>query len=348
MKITTFTITILALLFSSNLSAEFKADKDVSYSPHEGATSWGAYWNTKFKNAPIVFTIHGGGFKNGSKAYCNKDMIKLYMSKGCIVVSPNYRLVGKGEPVTKDDCAMDTAMAVAHIQANAKKYGGDPTKIVSTGASAGGYISAWIAYQKNWKWPAYAKHKPKKAQHRGWFGNSPFLPKNLINQVGPGDPPGFSLYGGKREHPATGYQGRDIQAALKKNKVWSKMVYIDFMGHVPAKRILFSPQSRDKETHEAYLEFLDMVCHEKPKGRAHQRKTHREKVTGGSRAYSNGRDGHVLFSVRAGPSFRDGTESPTSLPSFSGATSAAEESRLALALHLVSLCASVVKWFDSE
>jgi hypothetical protein len=227
------------------------------------ATSWTS------KNAPIVFTIHGGGFKNGDKSYCNKDMIKLYMSKGCIVVSPNYRLVGKGELVTKDDCAMDAAMAVAHIQVNAKKYGGDSTRIVSSGASAGGYISAWIAYQKNWEWPENARHKPKKLNIVGWFGNSPFLPRGLINQVAAGDPPGFVMYGGKREHPATpARQGYDIQAALNKNKVWSKMVFIDFMGHVPAKRILFSPQSRDKETHVAYLQFLDMVCHgkAKPKG----------------------------------------------------------------------------------
>ena len=98
MKIITFATTVLALLFSSNLSAEFKADKDVSYGPHE-RNVLDVYWNTKFKNAPIVFTIHGGGFKNGSKAYCNKDMIKLYMSRGCIVVSPNYRLVGKGSPL---------------------------------------------------------------------------------------------------------------------------------------------------------------------------------------------------------------------------------------------------------
>ena len=172
MKSITIATTIFAFFISLSLSAEFKADKDVSYGPHE-RNVLDVYWDTKFKNAPIVFTIHGGGFKNGSKAYCNKDMIKLYMTKGCIVVSPNYRLVGKGEPVTKDDCAMDTAMAVAHIQANAKKYGGDPTKIVSTGASAGGYISAWIAYQKNWEWPANAKHKPKKLNIVGWFGNSP-------------------------------------------------------------------------------------------------------------------------------------------------------------------------------
>jgi predicted esterase len=262
-------VAILGLLvFSTSLFAEVKVDKNVSYGPHQ-RNVLDVYWNTDYKNAPIVFTIHGGAFKFGDKGYCNPDMRKLYMSKGCIVVSPNYRLKKEGSSVTKDDCALDAAMAVAHIQANAKKYGGDPTKIVSSGASAGGYISAWIAYQKKWEWPANAKHKPKKLNIVGWFGNSPFLPRGLISQVAAGDPPGFVMYGGKKEHPATpAKQGHDIQAALKKNKVWSKMVYIDFMGHVPAKRILFSPKSRDKETHEAYLQFLDMVCHGKgkPKG----------------------------------------------------------------------------------
>ena len=267
MRITILTF-ILTFIFHSNSTAKFKAEKDISYGPHE-RNVMDVYWNTNFKNAPIVFTIHGGGFKNGSKAYCNGDMIDLYMSKGCIVVSPNYRLVGKGKPITKDDCAMDTAMAVAYMQANAKKYGANPTRILSTGSSAGGYISAWIAYQKNWQWPEYAKYKPKKLNIIGWFGDSPYLPKPLINQVQAGDPPGFFMYGGKREHPATpARQGHDIQAALKKNGVWNKMVYIDFMGHVPAKRILFSPQSRNEETYDAYLEFLNMVCHRKgkPKG----------------------------------------------------------------------------------
>lgn len=264
----TILASILAFISHSNSTAKFKAEKDISYGPHE-RNVMDVYWNTNFKNAPIVFTIHGGGFKNGSKAYCNRDMIGLYMSEGCIVVSPNYRLVGKGKAITKDDCAMDSAMAVAYMQANAKKFGADPTRILSTGSSAGGYISAWIAYQKNWQWPDHAKYKPEKLNIIGWFGDSPYLPKPLINQVQAGDPPGFFMYGGKREHPATpARQGHDIQAALKKNGVWNKMVYIDFMGHVPAKRILFSPQSRNEETYDAYLEFLNMVCHRKgkPKG----------------------------------------------------------------------------------
>ena len=264
----TILASILAFISHSNSTAKFKAEKDISYGPDE-RNVMDVYWNTNFKNAPIVFTIHGGGFKNGSKAYCSRDMIELYMSKGCVVVSPNYRLVGKGKAITKDDCAMDSAMAVAYIQANAEKYGADPTRILSTGSSAGGYISAWIAYQKNWQWPKHAKYKPEKLNIIGWFGDSPYLPKPLINQVQAGDPPGFFMYGGKREHPATpARQGHDIQAALKKNGVWNKMVYIDFMGHVPAKRILFSPQSRNEETYDAYLEFLNMVCHRKgkPKG----------------------------------------------------------------------------------
>jgi predicted esterase len=268
MKILLFVSTLSALFFTTFLSAEFKTTKDLSYGPNE-RNVLDVYWNTNFKNAPIVFTIHGGGFRFGDKAYCNEDMIKLYMSKVCIVVSPNYRLLKTGTGVSIKDCVIDSAMAVAFIQEHAKKYGGNPKKIVSTGASAGGFISAWIAYSDKWEWPTYAKYKPKKLNIVGWFGNSPGLPPNIINLVNSGDPPGFVMFGGKKEHPKTpSSMGHAMQAMLTKNKVWSKMVYIDSMGHVPAKRILFNPKTRDVETYTAFNEFLDLVCYNKgkPKG----------------------------------------------------------------------------------
>ena len=93
------------LIFATYGLAENKVDKDVSYGTHE-RNVLDVYWNTKFKNAPIVLTIHGGGFKNGSKAYCNKDMQKLYMAKGCIVVSPNYRLKKEISVLHKCWCAV--------------------------------------------------------------------------------------------------------------------------------------------------------------------------------------------------------------------------------------------------
>ena len=67
MKIITFVTTLSALFFSTFLSAEFKAIKDLSYGPNV-RNVLDVYWDTEYKNAPIVFTIHGGGFKFGDKA----------------------------------------------------------------------------------------------------------------------------------------------------------------------------------------------------------------------------------------------------------------------------------------
>ncbi len=257
------------LIFATNGFAEIKVDKNVKYGPHE-RNVLDVYWNTEYKNAPIVFTIHGGSFKIGDKGrYCNEDMQKLYMGKGCIVVSPNYRYRKPSGPKPLFDCTIDCAMAVAYIQANAEKYGGDAEKIVSTGASAGGYLSFHVAYNKVWKWPNYARYKPRKLNVIGWFGNSPFVPPHLAKNVAFRDAPGFFMYGGKKEHPATPTkQGHDLQALFKSKRIWSTMVAIPAMGHVPGKTVLFSPRSRNKATYEAYNAFLDMVCYGKgePKG----------------------------------------------------------------------------------
>ena len=103
----------------------------------------------------------------------------------------------------------------------------------------------------------------------GWFGNSPYLPRYVLRDVGAKDAPGFVMYGGKKEHPATpAQQGHDMQETFKQKQIWSKMVYIDSMGHVPGKRVLFAPRTRDKATYEAFNQFLDLVCYGKgdPKG----------------------------------------------------------------------------------
>ena len=192
-------ITVIAfglLALASNLLAAAKVEKNISYGPDK-RNVMDVYWDTKYKKAPIVFTIHGGGFKRGDKSYCNKDMLKLYRDKGCIVVSPNYRFMKKGS-ITIRDCALDCAMDVAYIQANAAKYGGDATKIVASGASAGGYLSAQVAYCKKWDWPADAKYKPKKLNIVGWFGNSPYLPP-YVSRVSPPKTPQASSCTAARE-----------------------------------------------------------------------------------------------------------------------------------------------------
>lgn len=267
MRKNTLLACITFVLSTANLFAEVKVEKDVAYGPHE-RNVLDVYWNTEYKNAPIVFTIHGGGFKNGSKAYCNADMQKLYLDKGCVVVSPNYRLRKAGTPVTIADCEIDCAIAVAYIQANAKKYGGDPTRIVSTGGSAGGYLSAQIAYRKNWDWPDSAMYKPEKLNVIGWYGDSPYLPPHVLKNVDEDSPPGFMIYG-EKEHPGTpAKMGHDMQATLKDKGIWNQMVYVNRAAHVPGKQVLINTRSRNKLVFESYDQFLDMVCYSKanPKG----------------------------------------------------------------------------------
>ena len=211
-------VTLSLLLLAPALRAEKQSERNVSYGP-DPRNVMDIYWNTGNKNAPIVFTIHGGGFTKGDKNYCNPDTQKLYLDKGCVVVSPNYRYKDDKKGISIHDCAVDCAMAVAWMQANAAKYGGDPNRIVSTGGSAGGYLSAAVAYQKKWDWPKGAKYKPKQLNVVGWYGDSPYLSPQLMKGVKRNDPPGFIIYG-QREHPATPVKlGHDMQAQLKKNKI---------------------------------------------------------------------------------------------------------------------------------
>lgn len=252
------------LVSGAALPGEVKVARDVAYGPHE-RNVMDVYWETGFKNAPIVFTIHGGGFRAGSKAYCNADTQKLYLDKGCVVVSPNYRLLNQGTRVTIAHCAIDCAMAVAYMQANAREYGGDPKRIVATGGSAGGFLSAQIAYRKTWQWPAGAKYKPAKLNVIGWYGDSPFLTPDIMKDVAKDDPPGFMIYG-QREHRATpATLGHKMQAALKSKGVWNKMVYVPKAGHVPGKNVLINARRRDKAVFAAFDQFLDMVCYAKGK-----------------------------------------------------------------------------------
>jgi len=261
MKSRVIHVTLLLLIATTAVSGEVKVEKDVSYGPHE-RNVFDIYWKTEYKNAPIVFTIHGGAFRAGSKVYCNPDMQRLFLDKGCVVVSPNYRLLEKGASSIAD-CSIDCAMAVAWMQANATKYGGDPKRIVSTGGSAGGYLSYVMAYRKKWDWPADAKYKPDKLNVIGWYGDSAYLSPRVMKYVEEEDPPAFMIYG-EREHRATPAElGHEMQKIFKSKGIWNRMVYVNRAGYVPGKKVLISSRSRNKAVFEAFDQFLDMVCYGK-------------------------------------------------------------------------------------
>ena len=95
------------------------------------------------QNAPVIFMVHGGGWKRGDKAMNRvvENKVKHWLPKGIIFVSTNYRMVPKADPLVQ---ANDIALALAKAQSLAPGWGGDSKRFVIMGHSAGAHLVALI------------------------------------------------------------------------------------------------------------------------------------------------------------------------------------------------------------
>jgi acetyl esterase len=102
--------------------------------------------NKGAKNLPIVVIIHGGGWVTNDENIMRALARELTRGGKFVVASIDYRWGGKADgdatSNTMANLIEDVFGAVAHIMEHAKSYGGDPTRIVLTGDSAGGHLSA--------------------------------------------------------------------------------------------------------------------------------------------------------------------------------------------------------------
>jgi acetyl esterase len=98
------------------------------------------------KKLPIVVIIHGGGWVTNDENIMRGLARELTRGGKFVVASIDYRWAGKADgDATNNTMANlieDVYGAVAHIMEHAAEYGGDATRIVLTGDSAGGHLSA--------------------------------------------------------------------------------------------------------------------------------------------------------------------------------------------------------------
>tara|TARA_B100001029_G_scaffold173577_1_gene172609 strand:- start:1788 stop:2624 length:837 start_codon:yes stop_codon:yes gene_type:complete len=100
------------------------------------------YYPKNSENFPTVVWLHGGGLKGG-----NKSIPIQLQEKGIAVIAVNYRLYPKVKtPVFIEDAAA----AVAWTFKNIESYGGDPSKIIVSGSSAGGYLTLMVGLDKSY------------------------------------------------------------------------------------------------------------------------------------------------------------------------------------------------------
>ncbi len=154
---------------------------------------------------PVVVFFYGGSWASGHRggyAFAGRSLA----AQGFVVIIPDYRLVPE---VTYPAFVEDGAAAVIWARAHATEYGGDPSRIVLVGHSAGAYIAAMLAIDD--RWLGAARHSVR--GFVGLAGPYDFAPFDLpvtkvtfgswprpdetqpINLVRAGDPPALLAYG---------------------------------------------------------------------------------------------------------------------------------------------------------
>ena len=121
--------------------------QDLQYYTGPGADpilhSFDLYLPEGKTNVPMLFFIHGGGWRGGDKVYDGLDkIVKICVDLGVGVISANYRV----SPAIKHPVHIqDVARAFAWLHENSAQYGADQNRIFVAGGSAGAHLAALLA-----------------------------------------------------------------------------------------------------------------------------------------------------------------------------------------------------------
>jgi acetyl esterase/lipase len=96
--------------------------------------------------APVLLQIHGGGWMIGAKEQQGLPLMYQLAQHGWVCVAINYRLSPRA---TWPDHLVDCKQALAWVKEHITEYGGDPTRVVVTGGSAGGHLTAMLGLTAN-------------------------------------------------------------------------------------------------------------------------------------------------------------------------------------------------------
>jgi acetyl esterase/lipase len=103
------------------------------------------YSTPALKDAPVCIYIPGGGFTGGDKRQDDHffgNVGRFFASQGVLGVTANYRLA---PDFAWPSAGQDLKRVVAWVRENARRYGGDPSRITIFGHSAGAaHVASYV------------------------------------------------------------------------------------------------------------------------------------------------------------------------------------------------------------
>jgi arylformamidase len=132
------TCLLLVVLTCATDAFAQRVTRDIAYASAHERQVLDVYAPDGAKNLPVVFWIHGGGWQAGNKTMVGVKP-KAFMEAGLVFVSISYRLLPS---VDMAALTSDVATALGWVHKNIATYGGDPTRLLVMGHSAGGQLAA--------------------------------------------------------------------------------------------------------------------------------------------------------------------------------------------------------------
>lgn len=145
-----FIFVLFCAALQANAQNDYSWQKDVPYYPasakqdayQQSQCRLDIYYPRNKRNTTTVIWFHGGGLKAGKK-----EVPEALRNKGYIVIGVGYRFSPK---VKAPQYIEDAAAAVAWVFQHIGQYGGDRSRIVLSGHSAGGYLDLMLMLDKKY------------------------------------------------------------------------------------------------------------------------------------------------------------------------------------------------------
>lgn len=227
------------------------------------------------ESLPIVIFFYGGRWRSGSRRQY-RLLARMLAAPGRVVVVPDYRLYPE---VRFPAFVQDAQAALAWVEVNAGRYGGDPRRIFLIGHSAGAHLASLAALGgAPASGPAAPQHHVMVAGVVGLAGPYDLLPirdpllqaifgeagsqpqAQPLGRVHAGAPPFLLLHGGRDRIVGPGQSKRmwrrlnEIQTT---NGARARLVYFQRLGHFRILSALFGLARYDSLVQEELARFID-------------------------------------------------------------------------------------------